>query len=216
MSKSSPVRTHYALRCAVFAALVIGLAAAAFPGAATAQGLVGKFTAVKPAPAPHSQDVVVVEEFLNFTCPHCNSFRDAAKPVFSKYGKRLKLVRVPIQFKGQIDTPLRLFYIAQSKGKEDLIDAVLFDTVFKYGVNVFDPQVVGYIARTNDLQDQYEKEAGADWVTRRVADGHARADTFGIEATPSLVLQGALRLVPEGSMEDFIKNFDTLVGQLLK
>jgi hypothetical protein len=75
---------------------------------------------------------------------------------------------------------------------------------------------VSYLARTNGLQELYEKEGAAEWVTRRVADGHARADTFAIEATPSLVLQGALRLVPEGSMEDFVKNFDLLVGQLLK
>jgi len=200
----------------VAVAALAGLLLLCGPSATSAQALTGKFTALSKEPAPHSQDVVVAEEFLNFTCPHCNSFREAAKPILAKYGKRLKLVRVPILFRGQIDAPLRLFYVAQAQGKEEQIDNALFEAAFRYGVNVFDASVVGYLARTNGLQEAYEKNSAADWVTRRIADGHVRADSFGIEATPSLVLQGALRLVPDSSMEDFVKNFDRLVGQLLK
>lgn len=196
--------------------VLIATAALLLPGAVIAQNLTGKYTVLTTAPALHSLDVVVVEEFLNFTCPHCNNFREAAKPVFAKYGKRLKLVRVPVLFRGQIDAPLRLFYIAQTKGKEDQIDQALFDAAFRNNVNVFDPQVVGYLARTNGLQADYEKDAGAGWVERRIADGHARADGFGVEATPTLVLQGSLRLVPEGTMQDFVQNFDRVVAQLLK
>ena len=136
--------------------------------------------------------------------------------MFTKYGKRVKLVRVPILFRGQSDPALRLFYIAQSKGKEEEIDTALFDARFRYGVDNFDPQVVGYLARTNGLEQAYEKEASADWVGRRIADGHARADADGVEATPTLVIQGVLRLVPDSSMNDFVANLDKVVGQLLK
>jgi protein-disulfide isomerase len=197
-------------------AAILSAAAVFVPDAVMAQALTGKYTVLTTAPAPHSLDVVVVEEFLNFTCPHCNNFREVAKPVFAKYGRRLKLVRVPVLFRGQIDAPLRLFYIAQANGKEEQIDQALFDAAFRSNVNVYDPQVVGYLARTNGLQAAYEKDAGADWVGRRVADGHARADGFGVDATPTLVLQGALRLVPESTMQDFVHNFDQLVSQLLK
>jgi protein-disulfide isomerase len=216
LSRYTPVmRATYAVfRASLFVGLL--LFATAAPNDANAQALKGKYTALTQAPPPHSADVVVVEEFLNFNCPHCNSFREAAKPVFAKYGKRLKLVRVPILFRGQIDAPLRLFYIAQAHGKEEIIDQALFEAAFQYGVNVFDPQVVSYLARTNDLQQPYEKDAAAEWVTRRIADGHVRADGFGIDATPSLVLQGSLRLVPDSSMGDFVANFDQLVAQLLK
>jgi predicted DsbA family dithiol-disulfide isomerase len=181
-----------------------------------AQSLTGKFAVINKAPAPHSLNTVVVEEFLNFTCPHCNNFREAAKPVFAKYGKRLKLVRVPIMFRGQAEAPLRLFYVAQAHAKEELIDDALFDAAFRSGVNVFDAQVVSYLARTNGLQAPYEKDGAAEWVTRRIADGHARADRFGVDATPTLVLQEELRLVPESTMEEFVANFDRIVAQLLK
>lgn len=197
---------------------VSGLIVLADVREAKAQALVGKFAAVRDAPAPKSLDVVVVEEFLNFSCPHCNHFRDVAKPVFAKYGKRVKLIWVPVLFRGQVDAPLRLFYIARNQGlpKEQEIEAALFEASFKAGVNVFDPQVVSYLARTHGLLDAYTKESPAQWVTQRIADGHARADSFGVDATPTLVLQGALRLVPDSTMEEFVANFDSLVGQLLK
>ena len=202
----------------IFAAMLLGAMLLGVAAPAGAQGLTGKYTVIegKTAPTAHSLDVVVVEEFLNFSCPHCNDFRAAAKPVFAKYGKRMKLVRVPILFRGQSDPALRLFYIAQARGLEDRIDEALFDARFRSGVDNFDPQVIGYLARTNGLQEAYEKEASAEWVTRRIADGRVRADSFGVEATPTLVLQGALRIVPDTSMADFVANFDKIAGQLLR
>ncbi len=171
---------------------------------------------VGPVPKDHSLDTVVVEEYLNFTCPHCNTFREASKPLFAKYGKRIKLVRMPVLFKGQTDPPLRLFFIAEAQGKQEMISDVLFDTAFKYNVDIYDPAVVGYLARTNGLAEAYQKDAASEWVSRRVQDVEARASTFGVNATPTVVVQGALRIVPEGPMADFIGTIDRVVGQLLK
>lgn len=196
---------------------LLGFVLSGLAARADAQALLGKYAVIagKIPPAPHALNVVVVEEFLNFGCPHCNDFREAAKPVFAKYGKRLKLVRVPILFRGQGDAALRLFYIAQAHGKEEEIDQALFDARFRYDVDNFSPDVVGYLARTNGLQQAYEKEASMEWVARRIADGSVRAENAGVEATPTLVLQGVIRLVPDSTMSDFVANFDQLVGQLL-
>lgn len=198
--------------------LALGLFAAlvATPLLAMAQGIEGKFTAVGPVPARKSVDTVVVEEFLNFTCPHCNSFRDAAKPLLAKYGKRLKLIHSPLLFRGQQDPPLRLFFVAQSQGKENEIVEALFDAAFKYNVNIYDPAVVNYLARTNGLAQAYEKEGNAAWVTQRIAAVVARANTFGVDSTPTLVLQGALRMTPETRIETFLADVDGVVGELLK
>lgn len=196
----------------------IGLltALAAWPALAQAQGISGNYSAVGPLPPRKSADVVVVEEFLNFTCSHCNNFREVAKPVFDKYGKRLKLVRIPLLFRGQADPPLRLFFIAQANGKEELIHDVLFDAAFKYNVNIYDPAVVSYLARTNGLAEAYARDSGADWVTRKIAEAVARANAVGVEATPTLVVQGAMKMTPQGRMELFVQGFDFVVGELLR
>lgn len=181
-----------------------------------AQGITGDFTAVGPVPPRHSAETVVVEEFLNFTCPHCNHFREVSKPVFAKYGKRLKLVRMPLLFRGQTDPPLRLFFVAQAHGKEDVIADALFDAAFKYNVNIYDPAVVNYLARTNGLADDYAKQGQEDWVTKKIADVVAKAQTFGIDATPTLVVQDAIKMTPDSTMETFVDGFGSVVGQLLK
>lgn len=184
--------------------------------AASAQGLKGNFIPVGPVPPAKSAQTVVVEEFLNFTCPHCNNFREVSKPVFDTHGKRLKLVRMPILFRGQADPPLRLYFVAQAQGKEDLIADALFDAAFKYNVNIYDPSVVNFIARTNGLSDAFAKDGNADWVTKKIADVVAKANAFGIDSTPTLVLQGAIKMTPESRMETFVADFDGVVKQLLK
>jgi len=205
------------LRAAALGCL-FGLALCAFSAQADALALQGKYTVLagKTAPAPHTLDVVVVEEFLNFSCPHCNAFREVAKPVFAKYGKRLKLVRIPVLFRGQGDAPLRLFYVAQAHDREDEIDEALFDARFRNDVDNFSPDIVSYLARSNGLEKAYEKEASLPWVDHRIADGMVQADAAGVDATPTLLVEGVLKLVPQSTMADFVANFDNVVAQLLK
>ena len=56
----------------------------------------GIFDEIGDIPEKHTLDVVILEEFLNFTCPHCNNFRKFSKPLFKKYGARLKKINIPI------------------------------------------------------------------------------------------------------------------------
>src|SRR5574341_72712 len=192
------------------------LATALLAGAsiAAAQPLEGAFTALGPVPARQSADTAVVELFINFTCPHCNDFRPVAKPVFQKYGNRIKLIRHPILFPGQADAPLRLFFVAQAHGKEEQIETALFDAAFNYGVNIYDPAVVNYLARSNDLADAYRNESGSDAVTRKIAASRTQAETYGVNSTPSIVVQRVLLVAPGRSMETFVAGFDAVVGGL--
>lgn len=194
---------------------LVALCAFFVAGPALAQ-LKGEFDAVGPVPAKHSQKVVELEEFLNFTCPHCNNFRHAAKPLFAKYGERLKRVYVPILFRGQADTPLRLYYVAERAGRAEEMNDLIFDATFRYGVDINDPKIVSYLARSAGLAEAYEREGGADWVNEKIRAAHARADAMGVQATPTVVLAGALRLTPSTGMQTFVNNLDQLIAQLLK
>jgi protein-disulfide isomerase len=203
------------LRRTLLFALLTSFGLALHAGTVSAQ-LEGQFEPIAALPEPHSLDVVVFQEYLNFTCPHCNNFRDASKPLFSKYGKRLKVEYIPILFRGQNDAPLRLFFIAQRAGREYDVMVMIFDATFKYGVNINDPAVVGYLARTAGLGPAFQEQAGAEWVSRKVAEAQNRAAVAGVEATPTVVLQGALRVVPESGMQEYVANLDRLIDQLLK
>ena len=176
----------------------------------------GQFERIGLVPAKNSLDTVVLEEYINFTCPHCNSFRTASLPLTKKYAKRLDRRYVPILFRGQNDAALRLFHIARKNGKEAEIVNALFDATFKYGVNINDAAIVNYLARSSGLADVYEREFAADWVSQKLAESHQKADAAGITATPTVVLNNALRVTPQGGMNEFVGNLDQIIGQLLK
>ena len=178
--------------------------------------LQGTYEVVGPVPAAHSLNTVKMEEFLNFTCPHCNNFREAAKPVYAKYGKRLQATYVPILFRGQSDTPLRLFFIAERQGRGEEMMGLIFDATFRYGVNINDPKIMSYVARSAGLADEFRDQYDAEWVQEKIRQAHLRADKFGIEATPTIVLNGSLRLVPQTGMQSFVSNLDRIIGQLLR
>lgn len=178
--------------------------------------IAGQYVAIGTVPARHSLERVAFEEFLNFTCPHCNNFRGEAKGLFVKYGQRIQRIYVPILFRGQQDEPLRLFFIAEAAGKTEQVKDAIFDAAFKYNANVYDKAVVAFLARQEGLYERYRAEAQAEWVTKKVLAAQQRAHEAGVDATPTIVLQHALRTTPESGMAAFVNNLDAIIAQLLK
>lgn len=186
----------------------------------TAQSLTaeieGRYRTVGKVPEKNSLSVVQFDEYINFTCPHCNNFRKAAIPLKQKYGKRIKITYVPILFRNQADGPLRLFYIGDSVGRTEEIKDLIFDAAFDAGVNIYDPAVVSYLARTAGLGEKFQKEANAAWVTQKVNLAQRRSSEFGVNSTPTVVLQDSLLVEPKAGMQAFVGNLDHLIGQLLQ
>ena len=176
----------------------------------------GTFDTIGEIPEKHTQHVVVLEEFLNFTCPHCNNFRKFSKPLFEKYGARLKWVNVPIAFRGQSDLVLRLYFIAEKAGVGDTVKETIFDATFSSGYNIGDPRVIGFLARSAGIWDQFSRDVNSDWVNAKITEADRRANSAGVRGTPTIVLNGALRLSPRTGMEIFVKKLDQIIGQMLK
>ena len=184
-------------------------------GAALGQ-IEGNFEKIGLVPEKNSLAVVVVEEFLNFTCPHCNNFRKLSKPVFAKYGTRVKLKNMPIIFRGQPDTPLRFYFVAEKAGRGPEVKEMIFNAGFLSGYNIGDPRVIGYLARSAGLWEMLQKEGNATWVTRKIQEAKRRANTVGVLGTPTIVLGNSIRLVPRTGMQSFVNNLDRILGQLLE
>ena len=201
---------------AVISCLLLAATLLLNPLAAAPAEIEGRYEVIGKVPKKHTLDVVQFDEYLNFTCPHCNNFRKAAKPIKLKYGKRLKVTYLPVLFRGQTDGPLRLFYIAQSVGRTEEIKNLIFDAAFKSGVNIYDPAVVSYLARSSGLGEKFRKEANAEWVTQKVIAAQRRASEDGVQATPTVVLQRALLVSPKTGMQAYVGNLDHIIGQLLR
>ena len=133
-----------------------------------------------------------------------------------KYGKRVKFIDIPITFRGQDDSPLRLYYVAESIGKGHMVKDEIFKTRFDHGVNPFDPGVVNYLARTLGIGEAYQKEGKKEWVTKKIEEAKKRSARYGINSTPTIVIHKAAKMSPGKSMEGFVKNLPNTIDDMLK
>ena len=203
-------RLHILLLLAIF------LFTLATGSAAAQSALRGDFEPFGPIPAPGSQAKVKFEEFFNFTCPHCNNFRNAAKPLFKKYEGKLDHQYLPVLFRGQSDEPLRLYFIAEKLGRGAEVRSLIYDATFKYGVNINDPAIVNYLAKSAGLGVEYASDARKPWVDEKIMHAQRRAALASVNATPTVVLADTLRVLPRGGADQFVNNLDQLIQQLLK
>ena len=107
----------------------------------------GHYKLVGNKPESKSITKIIFEEFINFGCSHCNKLHKASKEFRKNFADQIEFVDIPIVFKDQDDSPLRLYYVARKIVKGDLIKDVLFNASFIHCVNVFDPGVSNYLSR---------------------------------------------------------------------
>ncbi len=184
---------------------------------AGAQGKIrGTYEVLGKLPPKNSLDKVVFEEFINFACPHCNNFRLLSREMKERYKDLVEFVDVPILFQGQDDAPLRLYYVAKSLGRAEEVRNAIFEARFKYGVNVFDPGVINYLARSLGLGDAYKHGAQKAEITQAIVEGEQKSRLYNITATPTIVLARTLKLRVGKSMEFFVESLPDTLDDLLK
>jgi len=176
----------------------------------------GHYDFVGNIPAAHSVKKVVYEEFMNFGCPHCNNLYKASRNFRKKFADKVEFIDIPIVFRGQDDSPLRLYYVAKKIGKGDLIIDELFKASFTHNVNVFDPGITNYLARSLGIHKEFQKEKDQKWVNQLIKEGERKATIYGLTGTPTIVIQYALKMDigPYGTMAEFVKTIPETIADL--
>ena len=160
---------------------------------------------------------IVFEEFINFGCSHCNKLHKASKDFRKKFANQIEFVDIPIVFKGQDDSPLRLYYVARKIGKGNLIKDELFKASFIHGVNVFDPGITNYLARSLGIRKEFQAEKSQQWVNKLIQEGQRKSLLYGVRGTPTVVIQHALKMDigKYGSMDEFLKKIPETIEDLM-
>ena len=177
----------------------------------------GHYTVVGTKPEPHSVQKLIYEEIINFGCLHCNNLRKASEELRKKWADRVEFVDIPITFRGQDVSPLRLYHVANSVGKGDLIRNALFDARFVHGVDVFDAGICNYLARSLGLGAVYSQEKNKPWVEEAIQAGIRKSNAYSMTGTPTVVLVGSLKMDigRYGSMEDYTTQIPETFEDLL-
>ena len=178
----------------------------------------GNFEIVGSVPSAHSLKKVVFEEFMNFGCTHCNRLHKESKDFRRKFADKVEFIDIPIVFRGQEDSPLRLYYVAKKIGKGKLIKDELFKASFTHGVNVFDSGITNYLARSLGMNKEFQKEKDQAWVNKLIKEGERKSIIYGVSGTPTVVIHRALKmdLRPYGTMSEFIKKVPETIVDLIQ
>jgi len=178
----------------------------------------GHYKLVGNKPESKSIKKVIYEEFINFGCSHCNKLHKASKDFRKKFANQIEFVDIPIVFKGQDDSPLRLYYVARKIGKGDLIKDELFKASFIHGVNVFDPGITNYLAQSMGIRNEFREEKDQQWVNQLIRNGERKSLIYGVRGTPTVIIQQALKMDigKYGTMEEFLKMVPETIEDLMQ
>jgi protein-disulfide isomerase len=178
----------------------------------------GHFEILGSVPSAHSVKKVVFEEFINFGCSHCKRLHKASKDFRKKFADKVEFIDIPIVFRGQDDSPLRLYYVARKIGKGKLIKDELFKASLTHGVNVFDSGITNYLARSLGINKEFQQEKDQAWVNKLIKEGERKSAIYGVSGTPTVVIQRALKMDigHYGTMSEFVKKMPETIADLIQ
>jgi len=154
---------------------------------------------------------VKIIEFLNFGCTHCNDLRKDMPQLKKKYGDKVEIIYIPINFRGQSTKSVEAYLIAEQMGKGDEMLNALFDAKFDKGMDILESTIaietvaasIGFGADFNQKLESGAMKNAANYNLRLAND-------YNIAGTPGVFINGKFQ-------EDYsITNIDKVVGSLLE
>ncbi len=181
------------------------------PSLATAQ-IKGVYeTLAGPAPKAHSLKQVTVREFFAFHCPHCYHFSKEIPALKKRFGKKLKIIYTPIDWVGA--DPPKLYYIAQEKGKEEAVAAMMYDFIHEKGLGETlyqDRFKLAYVAKLNGLTEEFKQQIDSPEIAAKFKAGTDLARSKGVDSTPTFIVEGVYKV--QGGPD----NLALVINSLLK
>jgi thiol:disulfide interchange protein DsbA len=196
-------------------ALACGLASgAAWAGPAAPPKPGGKYELLKE-PSTHQVGKVKLTEFADFYCPHCHAFEQTLVPFLEKeFGSKVEvnMVGFPV-IGGKLPTAFEMYEQARIMGKGVEMKKVLFRTIHKDQLHVFDRMIRETLIKEVGL-DPVAFEAGL--ASGKPAEAFQAGRKWGervkVQYTPTVVLDGNIKIEGENLSPE---NLKTVIANIL-
>ena len=185
-----------------------------FAGVQAAERLPGDYEVIKGERSLHTPGKVLLLEFADFYCPHCHLFEKVVTSQLKKeFGDRLevRLVGFPV-IRGKLPTAFEMYEQARTMGKGSEMKNVLFRTIHKEKIHIFDRDLRSLLLREVGLDGKaFEDGLASGEPYKALAKGRAWGERIAVKHTPTVVLDGNL-LVPNLDID----NLRTLINGILE
>jgi thiol:disulfide interchange protein DsbA len=174
--------------------------------------VIGDLNALKGAKS------IELQEFFNFSCGHCYRFLETSKGLKSKYKDKLHHKKFPIYWGQQTPYPSMAFYITDGLGLEEKFTQELFDTNFKLNINIFQNRVIKFLAKDHGIEKEMETGMQSSKIKAKVQNCLDLAKKYKANETPTLIINGVLKVTPsmsKGDVDLMTKNLDLIFQDVL-
>lgn len=163
----------------------------------TMDDLPGKYHIMEKEPSLGEPGKVLLLEFADFYCPHCHMFEKVVVSKLKKeFGDQLEvqLIGFPVM-QGKLPTAFEMYEQAKAMGKGPAMKQVLFKTIHKENIHVFDKSMRSVLIRKVGLDVQeFEEGMATGKPYQQLEKGIAWGERIGVTHTPTVVLNGNIRV----------------------
>ncbi|TMS57124.1 thiol:disulfide interchange protein DsbA/DsbL [Imbroritus primus] len=206
------------------AALLATLAASALllPHSASAQGAApveGKQYKLLAKPQPTPPGKIEVIEFFWYGCVHCNAFAPTMKAWAARQKADVVVKRVPVAFGPEYMPHNKIYYTLDVMKKLDVMHEKVFHAIFVDRKEMLDPNEIADVMAKNGLdRKQFLDTFNSFPVVTSAQRAPGLVDAYGIQGTPSVVIQGKYLTSPSiaGGAAQATQTMDWLIDQIRK
>ena len=175
-----------------------------------------EFERIDPAKPPKQTDKALIVEVFNFKCPHCFHAHDEISEWAEKNADKIRFRAIPIYWKQQTDLPLRYYYAGHMLGKGHEMKTALFKAHFEDKMDIESASELSFVAEEVGIDPKKLANLAADKRSvEAVKKGARLSEAYGIESTPTLVVNGRyqtnLRMAGE-TWSDVFRVVETLMA----
>lgn len=202
-------------RIASLSLAVLCLAAAASAAGAAppplAQGQ--DYRLLTPPRPTSSPGKIEVLEFFSYGCPHCAKFSPLVSAWTAKLPKDVAFKRVPVSYGRQGWVNLsRTYYALEASGDLGKLDTPLFHAIHDEHENLFDEQSIAeWIGKQGGNAARFVSAYASFSVNNQTVHADDMAEDYGIEAIPTLVVNGRYVVVSPAQAADEEQTFKELL-----
>ena len=161
---------------------------------------------ISPAQPTSAPGKIEVVEVFGYPCIHCAH----AAPVVAKWEKTIpsdvKFVLTPAVFGGVWEAYGRVYYTAETMGVVGKTHEALFEAIHteKRAMNNFD-DIATFYAEHGVNKEEFLATLQSFPVNAKIADSQRQVAAYGVEGTPTMIVNGKYRVVAPSGAESFEK-----------
>jgi protein-disulfide isomerase len=161
-----------------------------------------KTIALGDSPAKGSDEpLVTVVEFADFECSACGQAFPLLEKIYKKHGKKMRFVfkHFPLESHPNAKLAAQAAYAAQLQDQFWKMHKVLFEKQDR----LTEPDLIAYAQEMGLDVDRFKKDMASDESKQRVEQEKAHGETLGVDATPTIFINGReCDLTKLGSVDD--------------